>query len=99
MLKQFDDEEIQQVIDKKAPVGIRIGKKSNVVVDASYAKRVPQMHGLDSGIKELTDDSPESETKKIYFQHVDSKGIAHDISVNVGVNISASMEKRASLML
>jgi len=88
MLKQFDDDEIQQIINEKAPGGIKIGKKSSVEVDASYAKRVPYLHGLESGLKELTDDSPESKTKKIYFKHVDTKGVIHDLYVNVGVNIT-----------
>ena len=94
MLKQFDDEEIQQVIDKRAPGGIKLGKKSDVVVDASYAKTVPYMHGLESGLRKLQDDSPESETKKLKFYHVDSRGKKHELYVNVGVNITRKTEER-----
>ena len=68
MLKQFEDQEIQDIINKKAPGGIKFGAKSKVEIDTSYAKRVPHLHGLDSGMKELTDNSPESETKKIFFE-------------------------------
>lgn len=94
MLKQFEDQEIQDIINKKAPGGIKFGAKSKVEIDTSYAKRVPHLHGLDSGMKELTDNSPESETKKIFFQHVDAKGIIHALFVNVGVDITPTMEQK-----
>ena len=94
MLKQFDDEEIQNIIKKKAPGGIKFGEKSKVEVDASYAKRVPHLHGLDSGMKQLSDNSPESKTKKIHFKHTDARGIVHDLDVNVGLNITPDLEQK-----
>ena len=36
MLKQFEDEEIQEIINQKAPGGIKIGKKSKVEVDTTH---------------------------------------------------------------
>ena len=44
MLKQFDDEEIQEIINQEAPGGIKIGKKTKVEIDTTYAKKVPYLH-------------------------------------------------------
>ena len=93
MLQQFDDENIQAIIDKKAPAGIKIGQKGNVKLDISYEKHVSHRHGLSSGLKELKDTSPDSKTKKLEFRHVDSKNIAHNLYVNVGVGIDKKVEK------
>lgn len=93
MLQQFHDENIQEVINKRAPAGIKLGKKSEVNIDTSYAKKVPHLHGLDSGMKELKDTSPESKTKKIFFNHKDSKNILHKLYVNVGIGINMRVER------
>ena len=93
MLKQFDEEKIQNIIDKKAPGGIKIGKKGKIQLDISYEKHVSHRHGLNSGLKELVDTSPDSNTKKLRFQHIDSKNISHDLFVNVGVGINPKVEK------
>ena len=94
MLKDFEDLEIQNLINEKAPGGIKIGKKTKIKVDNSYARTIPQLHGLESGIKELEDDSPESLTKKVYFNHRDKAGKVHELYVNVGVDIERNIEKQ-----